>query len=373
MWLTTYILIDLSSSTIFKPVDLAMFPKKSDGIPESLLSPIQCMPAEIMAEIFCWSLPNNPNLKVSYPPLLLGRVCSNWRKIALSTPRLWSSLGFESGFIPSSVTGIETWLTRAGSCPLTLSFAGGKYPSSLFWCLMKFSERWENVHFCFPVRSLLCELSAAKGKFSSLRNLELRLFGRWTRVVDAFEVAPQLRSVSLPHRMYMKPSLFRLPWHQLTKLVVAGITVVEMLGMLRCSPNLMEFHITEQDCQDYPDAYLDIPIVTLNQLQTLNIRYPTQPHNIFERLTLPALRDLTMTRTLHWPRSEFMTFLSRSSCSLTRLQVHNSVSSAAQLIEILDNMPLLVEMDIIDDSFERDDDLMMRLIYDPDPDDQKPC
>jgi hypothetical protein len=165
--------------------------------------------------------------------------------------------------------------------------------------------------------------------------------------------------------------LYLQQWHQLTKLVIWGITNIEMLDMLRCSPNLMEFYIAKQD---FPDIYPppDISVVTLNQLQTLNIQYPSQPHDIFEHLALPALHNLT-THTIQWPHAEFITFLSRSLCSLTRLQIHNTVSSAAQLIETLDNAPCWWRWILSTIIFEKDDDFTKRLIYDPDSDHQTPC
>ncbi|TFK38340.1 hypothetical protein BDQ12DRAFT_630766, partial [Crucibulum laeve] len=61
---------------------------------QALLSPIRRVPEEILAQIFIFCLPTDrcAVMNVREPPLLLGRVCSQWRDIAVRTPRLWSSI-----------------------------------------------------------------------------------------------------------------------------------------------------------------------------------------------------------------------------------------------------------------------------------------
>ncbi|EKM75406.1 hypothetical protein AGABI1DRAFT_16326, partial [Agaricus bisporus var. burnettii JB137-S8] len=61
---------------------------------EGFLSPIRRLVPEILQEIFWLCLPvaHNSVLSAKEAPLLLGRVCSQWRRIAYSTPKLWCSL-----------------------------------------------------------------------------------------------------------------------------------------------------------------------------------------------------------------------------------------------------------------------------------------
>ncbi|KAJ7650907.1 hypothetical protein FB45DRAFT_703067, partial [Roridomyces roridus] len=55
---------------------------------------IQRLPYEVLEEIFAMSLPEDgyPSMTRTDAPLLLSRVCSEWRTLALSMPYLWSSL-----------------------------------------------------------------------------------------------------------------------------------------------------------------------------------------------------------------------------------------------------------------------------------------
>lgn len=58
---------------------------------QSLIAPIQRLPSEVLSEIFL-ALPHIPNVEpfaIINSPVLLARVCSQWRDVAISTPQLW--------------------------------------------------------------------------------------------------------------------------------------------------------------------------------------------------------------------------------------------------------------------------------------------
>ncbi|KAF8213658.1 hypothetical protein K438DRAFT_1547607, partial [Mycena galopus ATCC 62051] len=61
---------------------------------KALISPVRRLPLDIMQEIFIACLPTHRNcvMSASEAPVLLGRICSSWRALSLSTPRLWASL-----------------------------------------------------------------------------------------------------------------------------------------------------------------------------------------------------------------------------------------------------------------------------------------
>ncbi|KAJ7473333.1 hypothetical protein FB451DRAFT_1249020 [Mycena latifolia] len=111
-------------------------------------------------------------------PVLLGRICSAWRAISLSTPRLWSRLhiveptppfnsSFDALFEAKWVQRLETaktWLDRAGQCPLSISLEGRfehrniMHPSdsstqchqdttTFLAALIPFAPRWQHISF----------------------------------------------------------------------------------------------------------------------------------------------------------------------------------------------------------------------------------
>ncbi|KAF8138028.1 hypothetical protein K438DRAFT_1543783, partial [Mycena galopus ATCC 62051] len=57
----------------------------------ALISPIRRFPLDMLQEIFVACLPTHRNcvMSATESPVLLGRICSSWRTISLSTPRLW--------------------------------------------------------------------------------------------------------------------------------------------------------------------------------------------------------------------------------------------------------------------------------------------
>ncbi|KAJ7114137.1 hypothetical protein C8R44DRAFT_630655, partial [Mycena epipterygia] len=58
---------------------------------KALISPVRRLPLDIIQEIFVACIPTHRNcvMSASEAPVLLGRICSSWRTISLSTPRLW--------------------------------------------------------------------------------------------------------------------------------------------------------------------------------------------------------------------------------------------------------------------------------------------
>ncbi|KAF8127747.1 hypothetical protein K438DRAFT_1646022 [Mycena galopus ATCC 62051] len=59
-----------------------------------LISPLRRLPLDVIEEIFMACLPTHRNCVMSAQeaPVILGRICSSWRTISLSTPSLWSRL-----------------------------------------------------------------------------------------------------------------------------------------------------------------------------------------------------------------------------------------------------------------------------------------
>ncbi|KAF8125242.1 hypothetical protein K438DRAFT_1458142, partial [Mycena galopus ATCC 62051] len=61
-----------------------------------IVYPILTLPNEITSEIFVCCLPSSDSLLLTtnphHAPMQLLRVCSEWRSIAMATPRLWIDL-----------------------------------------------------------------------------------------------------------------------------------------------------------------------------------------------------------------------------------------------------------------------------------------
>ncbi|KAJ7149468.1 hypothetical protein C8R43DRAFT_1007201 [Mycena crocata] len=89
-------------------------------------SPVQNVPVEVLSEIFFACLPRVEYTPASrrFAPLLVSWVCVHWRNVALSLPRLWTSLALQPKkpwdhliYLSQS----RFWLARTGRCNLSLS------------------------------------------------------------------------------------------------------------------------------------------------------------------------------------------------------------------------------------------------------------
>ncbi|KAJ6471821.1 hypothetical protein C8R47DRAFT_744125 [Mycena vitilis] len=120
----------------------------------ALVSGARRLPHDILSAIFVACLPDAQyaSMNSADPPLLLCHLCSAWRKLALSSPRLWTSLTIRESYrtypYPAHRVcseGVKSWLARSGSLPLSISSSSATDPvlKSLLAC----APRWEHMRF----------------------------------------------------------------------------------------------------------------------------------------------------------------------------------------------------------------------------------
>jgi hypothetical protein len=87
---------------------------------DTILAPIRRLPLELLTDIFARCSPPLTLWEEQGAPLLCAQVCAGWRKAAVATQRLWSSIRVSyHGCLNMSL--FETWLSRANSCALSVS------------------------------------------------------------------------------------------------------------------------------------------------------------------------------------------------------------------------------------------------------------
>ena len=246
----------------------------------ALISPFRRLPLEIMGEIFAHCLPTHHNavMSVEEAPLLLGRVCSVWRSITLSTPRLWASLHIptptpNSCLDPASVHKMATrceavreWILRSGKIPLSISLytpnprysIGDSSDSNsdsqesfgrASRQIIPFSRRWKTVYLRALESSFTPFQAMVKGDVPMLESLSIvniplkdlepqtssHAERPWKKSSGLLS-APKLQRLSLTH---LRECLYNLPvrWSRLThlKLDEEGSTWSEGLSNLRYS------------------------------------------------------------------------------------------------------------------------------------------
>ncbi|KAJ7780927.1 hypothetical protein B0H16DRAFT_1877749 [Mycena metata] len=218
---------------------------------ETATYPILTLPVEITTEIF-HRLPfetvysSASELWRNMSPVLAA-VCRSWRGIALSTPKLWSTMELSFDSIPSTVIAepgkvelfVNRWLGRSGECPLSLAFTLHQidhFPlSRLRTIVHQYAYRTRYIKLDLgglnPMDALqlysLSFPSLQAASFHGYSNLETHVFGN----------APQLHSLHvLPFPEGIVPARFHLPWQQLTTFEGP----VHHLDLFIVAPNLID-------------------------------------------------------------------------------------------------------------------------------------
>lgn len=319
----------------------------------SLLSPIRRLPAELLGVVFVFCLPNSSFVlpEKRHAPLLLTRICSSWRTIALSTPELWSRLRIVhhvNGRGQRKLNDIDhiiapfmaLWLSRSGSFPLSISITGIAMKQSILDVLSHHSSHCRRLEL-IRMHSW-SSFRISHRDFPILRRLHVH-----SRVPDVkvfpylIASAPELvdlrwevgSHVDGPSSLTITSSL---PWAQLKRILLGSSTSTSielLLDIFAMCPLLEYADIPFSGGNDIlPRAKILLPYLSSLVLSTFG---PSQDYTpIFTYLTAPRLRSLTCIHGSALPRQILQHFINRSSCALENLDLRN-LTELAHITEYL--------------------------------------
>jgi hypothetical protein len=344
---------------------------------QALISPVRRLPLDIIQEIFVACIPKHRNcvMSASEAPVLLGRICSSWRALSLTTPCLWASLhivepprgryGSSNTLVDEKVVQrldtMKMWLGRSGQCPLSISLQSGPdYESppgtpptsrsksgEFLQGLIPFVGRWQHILFRTPSFILdgMAHLTPADMPMLESvafypqqhhfppRALNWENFGMLS--------CPRLTSFSTTGNSF-KPESLPLRWQQLTALTIEGptwetsMTTEATLQTLSQCSGLRSCKLIVDDRQFPPTANIESlhPAVELPFLHTLELDFGTVASSLLDRLSLPQLRDFA----LHGRANGIASFL--SACArLECLRIASDSFTKASLLESLRALP----------------------------------
>ena len=313
-----------------------------------ILAPARRLPPDVLHEIFFHCLPtrHNPIMKHLESPLLLTRICSSWRAIALSSPRIWSKIHIPLPGDPSlseSGNGIITdetslsnrrqrfarilqlrcdavrrWLSRTGTCPLSLSVIyPGYFPGvhnlndelthEMFDILLSYADRWSDVNLSMPeaiYNKLQSNINPTT--FSILKSLKINLYpdifatNNTQPIPIRLLAVPGLRKIALDAilvTLKLPGSTIQPNWTQITHITIASSTDDRyLLILLRQCPNLVfgNFQVLTSDWSN--ESIVDQDEVLLPHLESLEIDDSGTYENmaaIFKAIKAPALTRLS--------------------------------------------------------------------------------
>ncbi|KAJ7771490.1 hypothetical protein B0H16DRAFT_1513706 [Mycena metata] len=259
--------------------------------------PISTLPFELMAEIFVLTLPTlGTSPGSSEAPLLLGSVCTVWRKIALATPSLWAALCVRNIDTTSVVPLTGLWLSRARGYPLSIAVETANR-IDLLETICRYSTQWQDVVLSVPLGVALSQLPI-HGALPLLKKLEIRSedFHQIEPVdehllpLTVFRDAPLLREVQLRITGQVHPNMILLPWEQLTRFTGSFLSTAESLYILFHASSLSE--CTLLDCWGGLEVSEEAKLLPLLK----NLRLGGDSISaVVQRLTLPNLEFLEVS------------------------------------------------------------------------------
>ena len=321
--------------------------QKSIDTYNAILSPARRLLPDILREIFYHCLPEdrNPTLSAKEAPMLLTRICSIWRAIALSSPQIWArihiglpgnpSLSF--GVLPhAAITKryldfskvmelrcqvVKDWLTRSGTCPLSISIShpihfGEAVEDSvdfdpeahdvtepLFRQITSFSSRWKHVELSMPFSVYKKLESLISGDdlplLNSLRSDIERdpISEDPTPFSPRFLEAPNLQRLSLnfPQLSYNTPRFLSI-WSRLTDLRIQTVIIdLEFYDIISLCRNLVTCQVDNLEApwfdpsreQTRPHMEVIIP-----NLQMIKIHESNGISHVVQAINAPRLRSL---------------------------------------------------------------------------------
>ncbi|KAJ7157558.1 hypothetical protein C8R43DRAFT_402159 [Mycena crocata] len=340
----------------------------------AVVSPARRLPEDIVRNIFmeCIPLERNPLIIQQDPPILLCQICSAWRNLALSTPRLWTAVHV---VIPNQpkvqvlTEMLSLWLGRSGVLPLSISVVfsrtwGGDTdaPLPLLTRLMEFARRWKHIVFTFPHHKNFAVLETLSSddvpvlESITVQGIERRV--RWAAPdngdypPDSFKFLsfldnPTLRRVSISYHRELRR--FPLPWGRLSSLSFenGSFSCNEAVALLRDCPALETCRLV-LGYPFEPAVFSESPI-SLPHLQDLWVCAQTHDHldivSFFKALNLPNLHTLEYSHFCSTIGDLFPFFpLFPSTGSLQRFSlIMMELPDGAQVSECLSAMPLLRE------------------------------
>ncbi|KAJ7928898.1 hypothetical protein B0H13DRAFT_1966744 [Mycena leptocephala] len=310
---------------------------------------LDIVPLELVTEIFIFALPDilsDPH--PSNAPLLLTHVCHDWRRVAQSTPQLWSNLTLSDRNVHNHPTFlIEQWLGRANLVALSL-WIGYSFPETIMHLISRNSTKWKvlEFHTFGDPRRELSKINPIGG-FPSLKKVVIdsndeSFYHINECVVDGFRDAPRLAVLHF-HGVPDLLTKLSIPWSQLTSYTCTSraMGVSDYLRVMSLTPNLVHCKLTTSRFNTSAGNSGIHPHLHLKSLTLHSKNQVTNSPAVLRYITLPALQILDVGVLPVDETETLLSFLARSSCKLVSFSANTRDTLLAPFIPCLQTMPTL--------------------------------
>ncbi|KAF8147750.1 hypothetical protein K438DRAFT_458161 [Mycena galopus ATCC 62051] len=337
---------------------------------EGSFSLLRRIPTELLSLIFVFASTSTPWVPQDPAPWTASQVCRRWRAITLFQSTFWASIDLDFGRMASvdrktrTPFRLEAQVKRAGNLPLQVDFACHfkreitEQESAVFTVLARHSARWQKVRISGPI-SLSSDLACIRGNLPHLSKLQVffLLPTQDSFVVDAFELAPNLREATINMEYSQRGTVsVALPSSRLQRYAARG-TWTGHIRTLQSASNLVDCGL------DASTDDLFIPPTTLIVLPHL-LRLSLSDSIILGCLEAPQLEELYCSGQ---PNHLSSLFDHRRPQRLHKL-VLPFLASVADICGILRSVPTITDIGV-SVSTDSLDDLFTALLLQNEPTD----
>ena len=338
-------------------------PQPTEKQPNQRFFPINQLPRDVLAEVFVrclpefesWSDIEGLSSAKGVAPLLLCGVCSSWRDLVRSVPRLWQRLSLRLASTTQSKTEevtalVHEWIKRSGVLPLVLSLhvrvvvlddyllGFRAMVEAVLGSFVQYASRWEHFHY----HQCMANISIAfpeLGDMPHLRSLSLRGYNFEDIGLHISSRPMKLTALNWPLHPTASSSPSP-PWDQLTHLILGHfMTARDTLFVIQSCPKLAELEIESYDEGDNLDQPPRGITVVNNSLRKLVLNVGESCAQLLKRLALPVLTDMTLHFDYCAPHvhKQLLRFFTRSKCKLDRLHLVDSEFGSEMLLQCLEH------------------------------------
>ncbi|KAJ6455381.1 hypothetical protein C8R45DRAFT_1082443 [Mycena sanguinolenta] len=366
-------LIISPESQISTPIELRDRDRAYVVALRSLISPVTKLPVELLAEIFHLTIRDDD--RHVWDALGISQVCSYWRQIAHSTPRLWTGpmevylrQGRGSDGEQVYVDGLKTWLQRSAplSVPITLLLGSGYYKNSnnrIPDGILSTAPRWRSLRLDVPDTTPLSFVrQLSEGQFDSLEELDLEpdYFTGFRPTTSISFIVPRLRKLRMNLWSNMLPIDILLPWAQLTVLTLSSDFPNITLDILAQCTSLVQATVTTT-----------VPTRHSRSGTPARSEFGEGKHFVpfLECMAAPVLQELCLNFggmvagvRAPWSEAHFTAFELRAS-NITQLELLYSYPASNDLLTAMRHAPSLTHLTLICCKECADDTLLDALRY----------
>ncbi|KAJ6501966.1 hypothetical protein C8R45DRAFT_1209619 [Mycena sanguinolenta] len=344
---------------------------------KDLIAPIHTLPVELLPEIFEFTIRNDWQIE---DVLRISQVCSDWRQVAHSTPRLWTAemrIDLRGGILEvdaeeqaAYVDVLKTWLSRSAPLTIPITLRVNDYTPSnrILDEVLGTAPRWRSLALVNANSTIAPSFVSrlADSKPSNLEQLgELGFHDDVDLTAVPSFAFPRLRTLDIWLSANVLPTF--VPWAQLTDLTFKCDFPIVLDVLAQC-PNLIKAVFRTPAWTVLPAAS---DVFTLSHLRALELRFAWEGHHFVpfaDRLSAPALEELYLDfrekeiDRVFWTSAHFTAFQLRAP-NITQLGFEDSCLTADDLTVAIHHAPFLTHLTLVDCHACSDDDLASALCY----------